>query len=269
MIGKSKAEVMDTGSTTRRRLIAVAGAIACAAPLLAAPMPVLAAGAQTYLFLVFSDPVAGREADYDRWFAGRHLDRMAAVPGVMSLQHLVDARLELRHGAVKTPHDLVIYTVVTGRPEAFAQAIARLKATGDAWPGPEVATVSTATYRAFGPPIAGVGGEPAGAKLGATASYDVLALHNVVEGQDAAFNDWYDKIHLPELLADPGLASGQRGMQSPVQFGPSDNAPRYVVVLRIVTRDLPAVFTGMLHGGPPSPAIDRAHSYGFTYKAVG
>ena len=96
----------------------------------------------------------------------------------------------------------------------------------------------------------------------------VLALHNVVAGQDAAFNDWYDKTHLPELLAHPGVTSGQRGLQSDVQFGPADVDPRYVVLLRIATSDLPAVFEGMLHGGPPSPAIDRPHSYGFTYKAV-
>ncbi len=154
------------------------------------------------------------------------------------------------------------------RPERVARAIARLNAAGDAWPGPEVATVHTSTYRAFGAPVAGVGGEPAGAKPGDKAGYVVLALHNVVEGQDAAFNDWYDKIHLPELMAHPGVTSGQRGMQSAVQFGPADVDPRYVVVLRISTSDLPTVFDGMLHGGPPSPAIDRPHSYGFTYKAV-
>ena len=224
---------------------------------------------KTYLFFVFSDPRPGQETAYARWFAGRrHLERAAKAQGVVDVQHYVPGP-ELRHAPMKTPHDLVLYTLVTSQPDVAADTMARLGAAGDAWPGPQVATVTTATYSALNPPARGVGGEPAGATPGAASPYAVLAFHSVVAGQDDSFNRWYDTVHLPELLANPGVVSGQRGVRSPVQFGPaSQTSPRYLMLLRIATSDVPAVFKGILKGGPPSPAIDRTRSYGFTYQAV-
>ena len=51
-------------------------------------------------------------------------------------------------------------------------------------------------------------------------------------------------------------------------FGPPAALPKYVVLLRITTRDLAATFNAILHGGPPSPAIDRARSFGYTYRSA-
>ena len=225
---------------------------------------------KTYLFFVFSDPSPGGEAAYTRWFADRrHLEHARRAPGVVDVQHYVPGP-ELRHAPMKTPHDLMIYTLVTTQPRAAADAVSRLEAAGDAWPGTDAAAVTTATYTALTPPARGVGGEPAGATPGAVTRYAVLAFHAVVTGQDDSFNGWYDTVHLPELLANPGVVSGQRGVRSQAQFGPAaDSSPRYLMLLRIATSDLPAVFKGILKGGPPSPAIDRAHSYGFTYRAAG
>ncbi len=224
----------------------------------------------TYLLFAFSDPRPGQEAAYARWFAERrHLERAAKAPGVMDVEHYIPGP-ELRHAPMKTPHDLVLYTVTTAQPQGTADTLARLRAAGDAWPGSDVATVRTATYTALAPAAKGVGGEPVGAKPGPATRYAVLAFHSVVTGQDDSFNGWYDTVHLPELLANPGVVSGQRGERSQVQFGPASEAsPPYLMLLRIATSDLPAVFAGILKGGPPSPAIDRAHSYGFTYQAVG
>ena len=246
-------------------LVSLLGLGGAAATLAAEPI----AAKQVYLLFVFSDPLPGHEAAYARWFAERrHTNRAAEAPGVIGVQHYVPGP-ELRHAPMNTPHDLVLYTLATTQPQRSADAVARLGDAGDAWPGREIATVTTATYRALSPPASGVGGEPAGAKPGVAARYAVLAFHSVVTGQDDSFNSWYDTIHLPELLANPGVVSGQRGVRSPVQFGPaSGTSPRYLMLLRIVTSDVPAVFKGILKGGPPSPAIDRAHSYGFTYQAV-
>ena len=236
------------------------GAVTRAAELAQAP--------KTYLFVVFSNPAPGREAAYARWFAEGHFDHMAKSPGVIEVRHYTPGP-ELRHTPMQTPHDLLLYTLVTAQPQGAAEAMTQLGAAGEAWPGPEVATVTTATYSALAAPAKGVGGEPAGAKPGAAGRYVVLAFHSVVTGQDQSFNSWYDTVHLPELLANPGVVSGQRGVRSQVQFGPaSDASPRYLMLLRIATRDVQAVFAGVLKGGPPSPAIDRAHSYGFTYQAV-
>ncbi|GAC1401256.1 MAG: hypothetical protein NVS4B6_31900 [Mycobacterium sp.] len=37
-----------------------------------------------------------------------------------------------------------------------------------------------------------------------------IALTNPIEGEDEAFNDWYDTQHLPEVLDVPGVVSAQR-----------------------------------------------------------
>ena len=259
-------------SIMRRCLVAAVGGallllpLAHAAPTRAAES---AAGPQTYLFFVFSDPLPGREAAYERWFADRrHVERMQSVPRVVEAERFVDPRIELHRSPVKTPQNLTLYTIQTDRPQRVAQAVARLGASGDAWPGPAVATVRTATYRVIGAPARGVGGEPQGARPGPSANYVVLAFHRVMAGQDAAFNSWYDTAHMPELMADVGVTGGQRGLEAPVQFGPTETPPPYLALLRISTGDLPAVFAGMMRGGPPSPAIDRPHSYGFSYRKL-
>lgn len=227
-----------------------------------------APGAQTYFFLVFTNPVAGQEADYASWFAGPHLRDMGNLPGIVTAQHYTDAGLELRRAPVKTPHDLMLYTITTAQPDEMRAAISHLADAGGAWPGPALASVRTATYRTTQPQMEGVGGEPADARGGDAATYLVLAFLDAVAGQEEAFDTWYDTVHEPELLANPGVVSGRRATLSAVQMGPSDVQSRYLMTLTLVTRDLPAVFHEMLAGGPPPPALDRTRGYGFNYKAV-
>ena len=37
-----------------------------------------------------------------------------------------------------------------------------------------------------------------------------LVFSNPVAGKDDEFNDWYDNVHVPEILAIPGVLSAQR-----------------------------------------------------------
>ena len=254
----------------RRRLVAITpGAFGLAT--LAGRNPAWAASPspeqQTYFLFAFSNPVAGQEEAYARWFSESHVHDMELLSSVVAAQRCVDAGVELRKGPVKTPHDLVLYTVVTDRPGEVRDAIERRAGMGGAWPGPTLAAVRTVTYRATQPRMDGAGGEPADARDGEAATYLVLAFLDAAAGQDEAFNTWYDTIHEPELLANPGVASGQRAVLSEVQMGPSDIQSRYLM-MTLTTRDLPAVFRKIVAGGPPSPALDRTRGYGFNYRVV-
>ena len=40
--------------------------------------------------------------------------------------------------------------------------------------------------------------------------YLQVTFSNPVEGKEAEFNEWYDKVHIPELLAIPGMLSATR-----------------------------------------------------------
>jgi hypothetical protein len=37
-----------------------------------------------------------------------------------------------------------------------------------------------------------------------------VVFSNPVEGKDAEFNEWYDNVHIPELMAVPGMLSAKR-----------------------------------------------------------
>ena len=41
-------------------------------------------------------------------------------------------------------------------------------------------------------------------------THTLLALSNPVEGREAEFNQWFDTVHIPEVLRVPGFASVQR-----------------------------------------------------------
>lgn len=40
--------------------------------------------------------------------------------------------------------------------------------------------------------------------------YRMVSLTNVLDGREKEFNDWYEQIHLGDLLALDGMKSGQR-----------------------------------------------------------
>ena len=40
--------------------------------------------------------------------------------------------------------------------------------------------------------------------------YVFMVFANAVDGKDAEFNDWYNNVHLAEVLQVPGFATGQR-----------------------------------------------------------
>jgi hypothetical protein len=37
-----------------------------------------------------------------------------------------------------------------------------------------------------------------------------FAFSNPVTGKEQEFNEWYDQVHIPELMAIPGISSAQR-----------------------------------------------------------
>jgi hypothetical protein len=47
--------------------------------------------------------------------------------------------------------------------------------------------------------------------------YSWIVLTNCVEGTDARYEEWYDKIHIPDLLRVPGIVAAKRGRVCNVQ----------------------------------------------------
>jgi hypothetical protein len=75
----------------------------------------------------------------------------------------------------------------------------------------------------------------------------LLVLSDPVSGaDDAAYNDWYDHTHLPEVLALPGFSSARRFRMSEVQLESQGGLEsvrgrfpnRYVATYEVVGPDL-------------------------------
>jgi hypothetical protein len=70
----------------------------------------------------------------------------------------------------------------------------------------------------------------------------------VSAADDAAYNDWYDHVHLPEVLALPGFVSARRYRMSEVQL-PSQGG------LESVSRRFPSRYVATYEVAGPDPAV--------------
>lgn len=229
-------------------------------------------GAQTYFFLVFSDPAPGTEVEYNRWYNDEHGPDVTSIPGFVSAQRFVYAEQQLREVDLKKPKYLILYRIVTPDPAAVRQEIERRAKNGQTRQSPTLTNVKMYTYRAFRPEMSGVGGEASGATPGPKQTYDQIVFGDAVQGTDEEFNNWYDKVHEPDMLKVPGFVRAQRGIISEFQMAPTDEGPtqsRYLAIFEIQTSDLAAVLRGNKGGAEPIPAFDRKRTFGYTYRAIG
>ena len=71
-----------------------------------------------YIFAVHSNPVEGREDEYNEWYSGRHLDDLRAIPGVISARRF--ALADRQTLPVREPYKyLALYEVETDDPQRF------------------------------------------------------------------------------------------------------------------------------------------------------
>ena len=105
------------------------------AVLLASAAICSAAATETYYFFVFSNPVAGHEDEYNRWYNQQHAQDVVAIPGFVTAQRFVKNDLPLyRMVDLQVPKYLIVYKIVTGDVEAvFAEVSRRLKTGETRW----------------------------------------------------------------------------------------------------------------------------------------
>jgi hypothetical protein len=228
-------------------------------------------GRQSYWFLVFSDAVAGQEEEYNRWYTEEHGPDVTSIPGFVSAQRYVLAQRQLRAASLAKPKYLIVYTIETSDAEQVRQEIIRRIRAGTTRMSPTITNVEMYSYRAFRPKQKGTGVQPNEARASSLEAYCQIVFGNAAHGKDREFNDWYDRVHEPELLAVPGFVDAQRGILSEVQFAPLDKSSdrsKYLALFDIQTADLQATFRRLKGLTEPVPAFDRARTYGYTYKAI-
>ena len=65
-----------------------------------------------YQFVVYSNPAAGLDAEYNAWYSGTHMQQILALPGVVSARRFKLAALQLREDAPAHQY-LAIYEIET------------------------------------------------------------------------------------------------------------------------------------------------------------
>jgi hypothetical protein len=71
-----------------------------------------------YVFAVHSNPVEGREQEYNDWYSNRHLDDLLACAGVTAARRLTLADQQVREGP-QPFHYLALYEIETDNPQSF------------------------------------------------------------------------------------------------------------------------------------------------------
>jgi hypothetical protein len=68
--------------------------------------------------------------------------------------------------------------------------------------------------------------------------YTFVVLSNpTTPGQEAEYNEWYNKVHIPDVLNVPGFVAAQRFKVADAQLGNGTPAHRYLALYEIETDD--------------------------------
>jgi hypothetical protein len=100
--------------------------------------------------------------------------------------------------------------------------------------------------------------------------YRFIVLSNPVAGREDEFNEWYDTHHLREILAIPGVQSGQRFHRSDAQVSPS-HPYEYLAVYEIETDDIARVIASLSDpsGRVRSDAVDMGTTAVWFFDEMG
>jgi hypothetical protein len=224
---------------------------------------------EVYYYLVFSNAVAGREDEYNRWYDTQHAPDVVAVPGFVTAQRLVAADAQLRRTTPPTKY-LVVYQIVTNDLPAVNREVVRRIQTGQTVMSPAFdgrAAAPNGIFRAMGPVLEHRGWTP---ETSDGSTYYQLVFVNPVPGRDREFNAWYDQQHLPEMVSMPGFANGRRLQLVEADPGGSRSPFEYLVLYQLITGDLPSVFETFRRRSATmatSPAFGDSVAY--TYKTIG
>lgn len=99
--------------------------------------------------------------------------------------------------------------------------------------------------------------------------YKFIVMTNPVEGREDEYNDWYDNVHLDDVLAVEGFTAAKRYKAAPEQTG--DVPWRYLTIYEIETEDLGKTLRTLneiagTEAMTVTDAIDAANTYSVAYK---
>ena len=104
------------------------------------------------------------------------------------------------------------------------------------------------------------------------ARYKMLILSRPTPGQDARYNQWYDGVHVGQMLKLPGFATAQR-LKLVQTLGDREAQP-YAAIYEIETDDLDATMKALYREAGSGAllvddALDRNGIFAAVYEELG
>lgn len=154
-----------------------------------------------YMLVAFSKPVEGREAEYNSWYNNIHLPEVLNVPGYSSAQRF---KVQVPMVGEMPGRYLALYEMEADSPEAV-EAAKKVLMTAELRHSDTIDRSNGSfigVFERFGP-----GQTVPGAKAGA---FRMVSIAQPCEGREGEYDEWYEGLHMPEVLRLPGMVSGQR-----------------------------------------------------------
>ncbi|NMH98228.1 DUF4286 family protein [Pseudonocardia acidicola] len=99
----------------------------------------------------------------------------------------------------------------------------------------------------------------------------VLVVHTrPVEGKDAEFNEWYDTVHLPDVLKVDGFVAAQRYRAEPSVHGELPEFP-YLAIYQVEADSLPDALAALSTAAKSmdmGDSLDRSGMATYAYTAI-
>jgi hypothetical protein len=188
-------------------------------------------GRERHVFLALTNPTAGREQDFDRWYE-RHVEEvLERYIGFVSGRRYRASSYQVAGAPLPWSH-LALYEVVAGDLDALHASNRAVLESGGLTPHDGAVAPGAAAwlYTALG-----------GAELPPPDRHAYLALTNPVAGREAEFNAWYDGHHLGEIVEHtPGFTAGRRYERAGSQRHGQAPPWRYLALYRVDAEDIGA-----------------------------
>lgn len=79
-----------------------------------------------YQLMVFSNPVLGKEVEYNHWYSGQHISDLLRIPGVVAARRLKFSPVQFTQGDTAPARYVALYEIETDAPaDVFADILAR------------------------------------------------------------------------------------------------------------------------------------------------
>ena len=98
----------------------------------------------------------------------------------------------------------------------------------------------------------------------------LIVMSDAVDGHDGEYNDWYDRVHLPDVLDVPGFVAARRFVAEPSVHG--ELPPhQYLAIYEMEGDDLDTLHGALSAAAAQmqiSPALDRTRTVTYTYRLI-